>query len=99
MMAPELHTPISAGNFSMDFFEEVQVNASFAFLFAEGTTLAAPKIPGFIATYIEIGTAETRKQFVVEFAQKWQCVRMIGRKRGWITQKGSVRAFVRLADF
>src|SRR6266850_1302312 len=98
-IAPELHAPVSDRNFAMDFFQKVQINAPFAFSFAEGAALAAAEVPGFVTTDIEVGTAEVWEQFVVEFAQKWKRVRMIGRQSRRITQKGSICAFVRLADF
>src|SRR5436190_4197273 len=94
-VAPE-HDPAPArSHFALNLFEEVEIDAAFAFGGAELFALAKPEVPGFVAADVEVRAGKIREQFIVESAQERECARIIWRERGRATDEFAARIGVR----
>src|SRR4051794_4088792 len=76
-VAPEQDSPSARCCFALDLFEEVDIDAAFAFGGAELFALAEAEIPGFVAADIKVCAGKIREQFIVESAQEGKRAGMI----------------------
>ena len=95
---PAGNANVASGDFAMDLFEEINIDAAFAFRRAQGFALAAAQVPGLVAADVEARAGEVRQQFIEQFAQKGERAGMIRSEGGRIAQERSALAFVGLLD-
>ena len=97
MMSPQnIICRLRRGNFAMNLFQEIEIDAAFAFGLAQPPALAQPEVPGLVAADVEALAGEMRQQFVVKPAQKRQGAGVIGRERGRVAQECAAGSFVRV---
>src|ERR1035437_9681899 len=71
-VAPEHHALAARGNFTVNLFQEVEINPTFAKSRAKLFALAAAQIPRLVAADVEELAGKVRQQLVVKVAQKRQ---------------------------
>src|SRR5882724_562384 len=98
-VAPKHHLATAGGDFAMDFLQEVEIDAAFAFRLAEPLALAAAEVPGLIAANVEASAREMGQKLIVQLAQEGQGAGVVRGEGGGIAQKFTARAFVRFVDF